>query len=119
MNNLSNYSRAQVCPTEIIEFSKQAAEFRKIDCEVIGCSVDSHFVHMEWTKKPRKQGGLGEIDIPLLADLNKRISRDYGCLDEDAGTAFRATYIIDRNQVVKHISSNDLGVGRNVAEYLR
>lgn len=108
-----------MCPTEILEFSKYAEQFRKVGCEVIGCSVDSQFCHMEWTKKPRKQGGLGEIDMPLLADLNKQVSRDYGCLDEAAGLANRATYIIDKNQNLRHISQNDLGVGRNVQEYLR
>lgn len=60
-----------VCPTEIIAFSDAAAEFRKINCEIIGCSVDSQFTHMEYCKKPREKGGLGKLDIPLLADLTK------------------------------------------------
>lgn len=59
---------------------------------------------MEWTKKPRKQGGLGEIDMPLLSDLTKTIAKDYGCLDENQGLATRATYIIDKNQNLKHLS---------------
>lgn len=73
---------------------------------------------MEWTKKPRAEGGLGEIDIPLLADVNKKISTDYGVLN-DAGISFRGSFIIDDNQVLKHSSVNDLPVGRNVDEYLR
>lgn len=73
---------------------------------------------MEWTKKSREQGGLGPIDIPLIADINKEISTKYGVLN-DGGIAFRGTFIIDDQQTVKHLSVNDLPVGRNVDEYLR
>lgn len=111
-----------VCPTEIVQFSDKAKEFRDLGCEVLGCSIDSHFTHMEYTKKDRKKGGLGKMEIPLIADINKQIARDYGCLIEDgddAGVAFRATYIIDKDQVVRHISISDLPVGRNVDETIR
>lgn len=107
-----------VCPTEIIEFSNQAKHFRETNCEVVGCSIDSHFSHMEYTKKSRSEGGLGDIDIPLLADTKKEISDSYGVL-ADAGISFRGTIIIDNEQVVRHIGINDLPVGRNVDEYLR
>lgn len=60
-----------VCPTEIVEFSNKAKHFRENGCEVLGVSIDSHFTHLEYTKKPRSEGGLGNIDIPLLADINK------------------------------------------------
>jgi alkyl hydroperoxide reductase subunit AhpC len=73
---------------------------------------------MEWTKKSRDQGGLGQIDIPLIADLNKEISSKYGVLN-DAGISYRGTFIIDDSQNIKHMSINDLAVGRNVDEYLR
>ncbi len=85
-------------------------------------SIDSVFSHMEYTKKERKVGGLGKLDIPLISDISKNISRSYGCLidhGEDNGVSFRATYIIDGNQVVRHISISDLPVGRNVDETLR
>ena len=111
-----------VCPTEIVQFSDKAAEFEKMDCQVIACSIDSHFTHKEWTKKDRKKGGLGEMAIPMLSDLSHQISRDYGCLIEDggdAGVAFRATYIIDKEGTLRHISMNDLPVGRNADEYIR
>ena len=107
-----------VCPTEIVDFSKKAKAFREVNCEVVGCSIDSHFSHMEWTKKSRDQGGLGPIDIPLIADINKEISTKYGVLN-DGGISFRGTFIIDDHQIVKHLSVNDLPVGRNVDEYLR
>ena len=89
-----------ICPTEIASFSDAAGEFDAINCQVIGCSIDSHFTHREYTLKPRAQGGLGEMKIPMVSDLTKSISRDYGCLiedenDGDSGVAFRATYIID------------------------
>lgn len=107
-----------VCPTEIVEFSNQARHFRENNCEVIGCSIDSHFVHRKWTLEPRTAGGLGPIDIPLLADINKQIAQDYGVLN-DAGLALRGTFLIDNNQILRHSSVNDLGVGRNVSEFLR
>jgi alkyl hydroperoxide reductase subunit AhpC len=111
-----------VCPTEIIQFSDRAKEFRDINCEIVGLSIDSQFTHMEYTKKDRKTGGLGKMDIPLVADVTKDIARRYGCLidhGEDNGVAFRATYIIDGNGIVRHISISDLPVGRNVDETLR
>ncbi|KAK2852474.1 hypothetical protein Q7C36_007675 [Tachysurus vachellii] len=108
-----------VCPTEIIAFSDKANEFHDINCEVVGVSVDSHFTHLAWTNTPRKSGGLGKIHIPLLADLNKQVSRDYGVLLEGAGIALRGLFIIDPNGIVKHMSINDLPVGRSVEETLR
>lgn len=71
---------------------------------------------MEYCMKPRKEGGLGEMGIPMISDITKKISKDYGCLCEDGqenGVAFRATYIIDRKGIVRHVSINDLPVGRN------
>jgi alkyl hydroperoxide reductase subunit AhpC len=111
-----------VCPTEIISFGDKAKEFREIGAEVVGVSIDSKFTHMEYCKKDRKKGGLGKMDIPLLADVTKSISKNYGCLideGEDAGVAFRATYIIDGNGILRHQSISDLPVGRNVDEVLR
>ncbi|RXN28294.1 thioredoxin-dependent peroxide mitochondrial [Labeo rohita] len=108
-----------VCPTEIIAFSDKANEFRDINCNVVGVSVDSHFTHLAWTNTPRKSGGLGKIHIPLLADLTKQVSRDYGVLLEGPGIALRGLFIIDPNGVVRHMSVNDLPVGRSVEETLR
>lgn len=111
-----------VCPTEIASFSDASAEFEAINCQVIGSSIDSHFTHREYTMKPRAQGGLGPMNIPMISDLTKSIAKDYGCLIEDgpdAGVAFRATYIIDPEGTLRHYSINDLPVGRNVEEVLR
>lgn len=108
-----------VCPTEIIAFSDRAEEFRKMNTEVIGVSTDSHFTHLAWINTPRKQGGLGELNIPLLADKSMKISRDYGVLDEESGIPFRGLYIIDANQKLRQITVNDLPVGRSVDETIR
>ncbi|KAJ3312923.1 hypothetical protein HDV04_002580 [Boothiomyces sp. JEL0838] len=111
-----------VCPTEIIAFSEKAAEFRKINTEVVGVSIDSKFSHFNWINQPRKQGGLGEMHIPLLADVTKKISRDYGVLIEeggDAGLAARGTFIIDDKQNVRVAQINDLPIGRNIDEVYR
>ena len=89
---------------------------------MIAASVDSQYSHREWTKKDRKKGGLGEMHIPMLADISKSISRSYGCLIEsgpDAGVAMRATYIIDDKGILRHMSINDLPVGRSADEVVR
>ncbi|ETN67923.1 thioredoxin-dependent peroxidase [Anopheles darlingi] len=108
-----------VCPTEIIAFSDRIQEFRALNTEVVGVSVDSHFSHLAWINQPRKSGGLGKLDYPLLADLTKQISTDYGVLLEDAGISLRGLFIIDPAGVVRQITINDLPVGRSVDETLR
>jgi len=108
-----------VCPTEIIAFSDRVEEFKKINTEVIAVSVDSVFTHLAWTNTPRKEGGLGKMKIPLLADLTKQISKDYGVLLEDAGHTLRGLFIIDDKGVLRQITMNDLPVGRSVDETLR
>ncbi|XP_061412605.1 thioredoxin-dependent peroxide reductase, mitochondrial [Lethenteron reissneri] len=108
-----------VCPTEIIAFSEKANEFHQINCQVVGVSVDSHFSHLAWINTPRKAGGLGHMNIPLLSDFSKNISKDYGVLLEEAGVALRGLFLIDPNGVVRHASVNDLPVGRSVEETLR
>jgi len=108
-----------VCPTEIIAFSDRIREFSDIDAQVLGVSTDSHFSHLAWINMPRKQGGLGGLNYPLVADFNKTISRDYGVLVEEAGLALRGLFVIDREGIVRQITVNDLPVGRSVDETLR
>ncbi|KAG8437036.1 hypothetical protein GDO86_007933 [Hymenochirus boettgeri] len=107
-----------VCPTEIIAFSDRAEEFKKINCEVIAASVDSHFTHLAWTNTSRKDGGLGPMKIPLVSDLKRAISQDYGVLNED-GVSFRGLFIVDDKGILRQITINDLPVGRSVDETLR
>ncbi|KAJ8305631.1 hypothetical protein KUTeg_016176 [Tegillarca granosa] len=108
-----------VCPTEIIAFSDRVEEFKAINCEVVACSTDSHFSHLAWINTPRKQGGLGDMKIPILADRTQEISKTYGVLKEDEGVTFRALFIIDDKGNLRQITINDLPVGRSVDETLR
>ncbi len=108
-----------VCPTEIIAFSDRYADFKAVNAELIGVSVDSQFTHLAWRQTPRNQGGLGDLAYPLVADLNKSIARDYGCLIEGDGIALRGLYIIDPSQTVRAAIVHDLPVGRSVDEALR
>ena len=108
-----------VCPTEIIAFSDRSQDFKKIGAEIVACSVDSHFTHLAWVNTPRNKGGLGELNIPLLADLDKSIGRKYGVLLEGEGIHLRGLFIIDPKGTIRHQTVNDLPVGRNVDEALR
>ncbi len=108
-----------VCPTEVIAFSDRIGEFKERNTEVIGVSVDSVYTHTAWRNTPRKKGGIGEITYPLVADMNKKISQSYGVLLEEQGIALRGLFIIDRDGILRHITVNDLPLGRNVDEVLR
>ncbi|KAK0412396.1 hypothetical protein QR680_006188 [Steinernema hermaphroditum] len=108
-----------VCPTEIVAFSDRYEEFKKLGVQVLACSTDSHFSHLAWTNQSRKDGGLGEMNIPILADTNHAISSDYGVLKEDEGIAYRGLFIIDPQGTLRQITINDLPVGRSVDETLR
>lgn len=94
-------------------------DFRKIKCQVIAASCDSHFSHLAWVNQPRKEGGLGPMNIPLLADKSGQIAKAYGILDEDTGIPFRGLFIIDPKGILRQITVNDLPVGRSVDETLR
>jgi len=107
-----------VCPTEITAFSDRVDDFKKLGAEVLGCSVDSKFTHLAWANTPRKEGGLGEIKYPLLADITKKIARDYGVLINDA-IALRGLFLINPKGKVAYSVVHDLGVGRSVDETLR
>ncbi len=107
-----------VCPSEIIAFDKKLAAFKEKGVELIGVSVDSQFSHYAWKNTEPKKGGIGNIQFPLVADLSKNISRDYGVLFDDA-VALRGLFLIDKEGVVRHSTINDLPLGRNVDEALR
>jgi peroxiredoxin (alkyl hydroperoxide reductase subunit C) len=108
-----------VCPTEIIAFNDRAADFEAVNTQLIAVSTDSPESHLAWTKLPRNKGGLGKMDIPIVADITKIISAKYGVLLEDAGIALRGLFIIDPQGVVQQITINNLPIGRSVDETLR
>jgi len=107
-----------VCPSEIIAFNNRLEEFKSRNAEVIGVSVDSHFSHHAWKSTPVEKGGIGNVQYPLVADLTKSIARDYDVLTNEA-VAFRGTFLIDQDFVVRHEVINDLPLGRNVDEAIR
>ena len=107
-----------VCPSEIIAFDKALAKFQEKNCEVIGVSIDSQFTHWAWKNTPVNDGGIGNIQYPLVADLDKKISRQYGVL-LDMGVALRGTFLIDKEGVIRHAVINDLPLGRSIDEALR
>lgn len=104
-----------VCPTEIAEFGRMNDEFADRDAQVLGCSVDSEFVHLAWRKDHPDLKGL---PFPMLSDLRKDLSSELGILDEE-GVAKRATFIVDPHGIIRFASVTDMNVGRNVNEVLR
>jgi len=102
-----------VCPTEITEFSKRESDFKSLNAQVLGVSVDSVHSHKAWLKD------LGKLSYPLLSDITKEVSRKYGVLLEDKGIALRGTFIIDPEGKIRYQLVHDLGVGRSVEEILR
>jgi peroxiredoxin (alkyl hydroperoxide reductase subunit C) len=107
-----------VCPSEIIAFSKRAQAFEERHTQILGVSVDSKFSHHAWRNTAVENGGIGHINFPLVSDITKEISRDYGVLVNDA-VALRGTFLIDKSGIVRHATLNDLPLGRNVDETLR
>lgn len=107
-----------VCPSEIIAFDRKLQEFKQRNCEVVGVSVDSHFSHWAWKNNPVNQGGIGQVKFPIVSDLNKTISRNYGVLFDDSH-ALRGLFLIDRDGILRHALINDFPIGRSVDEALR
>ena len=102
-----------ICPTEITEFSKRNGEFKALNAQVLGISVDSVFSHKAWLKE------LGNLNYPLLSDITKEVSRKYGVLLEERGIALRGTFIIDPEGKLRYQLVHDLGIGRSVEEIIR
>jgi len=107
-----------VCPSEILAFNRQVEALRKRNCELLGISVDSIYTHLAWKNTPVNEGGIGRIDFPLVSDMAKDISRDYGVLIED-GVSLRGLFLIDKEGIVRHQLINDLPLGRDVDEAIR
>lgn len=122
-----------VCPTEIHAFQEKLAEFEERDTIVIGCSTDTEETHLAWINTPRDNGGIEGITFPMIADTSKIVSMNFGVLGgvyhfdaannswsfEGLPVAYRGTFLIDKEGIVRHASVNDLPLGRNIDEYLR
>ena len=121
-----------VCPTELVAFQEKLAAFESKGVAVVGCSTDTEETHLAWLNTPRNQGGIQGITYPIVADTSKTIATNYGVLggtwmydDQDnmvfQGTpvAYRGSFFIDKQGIVRHETINDLALGRNVDEMLR
>ena len=108
-----------VCPSELIAFDHRLSEFKRRDVEVIGISIDSQFTHLAWKNTPVNNGGIGQVQYPLIADTKHEICRAYDVEFGAAGVAFRGSFLIDKKGTVRHQVVNDLPLGRNVDEMLR
>jgi peroxiredoxin (alkyl hydroperoxide reductase subunit C) len=107
-----------VCPSEILAFNRALDQFKERNCQVVGVSVDSHFTHLAWKNTPVNAGGIGNIQFPLVADLDKSIAQNYGVL-LPVGIALRGLFLIDKEGVVRSQVVNDLPLGRSLDESLR
>lgn len=121
-----------VCPTELVAFQEKLSEFEKKGVAVVACSTDTEETHLAWLNTPRNQGGIKGITYPMVADTSKTIASNYGVLGGTWGydendhmvfhgnpVAYRGTFLIDKQGIVRHESINDLGLGRSVVEMLR
>lgn len=105
-----------VCPTEIVSFNDHFEDFAKRDAKVVGASTDSEHVHLAWRKS---HPGLKGLKFPMLADTSKSLAEELGILETNEKIAYRATYILDPEGTIQHVSINGLDVGRNVKEIIR
>ena len=125
-----------VCPTELLAFDKRLGEFESRNTQVLGCSVDSRWAHLAWKNTDVNNGGIGNVQYPLLQDLDKSKARNYDVLvgatdayieTEDSmeattlggGDSLRGSFLIDEDGVVRHAVLNDLPLGRNIDEMIR
>ncbi|MGI9463935.1 MAG: peroxiredoxin, partial [Aestuariivirgaceae bacterium] len=104
-----------VCPTELKAFAVLSKDFDELGATVIGASTDSYFSHNAWFEQDTT---LSQVEFPVIADTSHRISKMFGVLLDD-GSALRGTFIIDPDGVLRHMSVNEIDVGRNVSETLR
>jgi peroxiredoxin (alkyl hydroperoxide reductase subunit C) len=105
-----------ICPTEIAEFGRRERDFADRDAQVLGTSTDTHFVHLAWR---RDHPDLRELPFPMLADTRRELAQALGILHKQDGVPLRATFVVDPEGIIRHVSVNDLSVGRNVDEVLR
>ena len=105
-----------VCPTEIAGFNEIVTELANKNALLVGASTDSEFVHLAWRKN---HPDLKNLNFPMLADTSKSLAEELGILEANVKVAYRVTYIIDPEGIIRHLSVNDLSVGRNINEVVR
>ncbi|AIT10245.1 alkyl hydroperoxide reductase [Candidatus Francisella endociliophora] len=107
-----------VCPSELIALDKRTAKLKELGVEVVSVSIDSHFTHNAWRNTPVNDGGIGPVKYTMVADINQEIVKAYD-VQSEGGMAFRGTFLIDKEGVVRHQVVNDLPLGRNMDEVTR
>jgi peroxiredoxin (alkyl hydroperoxide reductase subunit C) len=107
-----------VCPTEIIAHDKRVKDFKERNVEIVGVSIDSQFTHFAWKNTPVNKGGIGNVQFPMVADVNHSITQAYG-IEHPDGVALRGSFLIDKDGIVQHQVVNNLPLGRNIDEMLR
>jgi len=105
-----------VCPTEIADFGRRFRDFSDRDAQVLGASIDTHYVHLAWRNQ---HPDLKDLPYPMLADTKRELASALGILHQEAGVALRATFIVDPEKTIRWVTVNDLSVGRNTQEVLR
>ncbi len=108
-----------VCPSEILALNNRFDEFQKRNTKIIGISIDSIYVHLAWRNTPIKKGGIGKIKFNMISDIKKEIQKLYKVELKEKGFSIRSTFIIDINGIIRHQSTNDLDLGRNIDEIIR
>lgn len=108
-----------VCPTEIISFNKRYNDFNSRGVKIVGISYDSVFVHSAWRKTSPDNGGIGNIQYPMVSDTKREIIRAYGVEHPDIGVALRGSFLVDKEGIIRHQVVNDLPLGRSIDEMLR
>ncbi|XBC39897.1 MAG: redoxin domain-containing protein [Buchnera aphidicola (Chaetogeoica yunlongensis)] len=108
-----------VCPSEIIAFNQALPEFNQRNVKLVGVSIDSIYAHQEWKKQLTNNKKIKEISFTMVSDIKREIQRSYGIEHQKLGIALRATFLIDKNRIIRHQVVNDLPFGRNIQETVR
>lgn len=114
-----------VCPSELIALDKRVEKLKDMGVEVISVSIDSHFTHNAWRNTPVNEGGIGPVRYTMVGDMDHSITKAYGVESEGGdsyyppGVAFRASFVIDKQGVVRAQHMNDEPIGRNIDELVR
>jgi len=108
-----------VCPSELIALHNRMDTFKSMGIEVMAVSVDSAFTHLAWRQTPVKNGGVGPVAFPMIADVTHQICQAYGIQNPDLGVAYRACFLIDKKGLIQVMTVNNLPLGRNIDEIIR
>ncbi|GEK49110.1 peroxiredoxin [Bisbaumannia pacifica] len=109
-----------VCTTEFMAFARRAEEFKAVDTELLGLSIDGIHAHIAWTRSIKENFGV-EISFPIIADLNMKVANAYGMVQPGASdtSAVRATFVIDPQGILRAMIYYPMSNGRSIDEVLR